>query len=84
MCFVSVPVAKTKLKTKNRESFAACGESTTHELTYSKVPIRPMQSLPRLSKQAKADIINTPVENLLDLSGKAKKESQKGHAIFWQ
>ena len=81
--WVGLPEAKVKVKSKSRHGFGACGEDSTHNVTYSNVPVRPLTSLPRLCKEDKEKMIGGRLAND---EGKEtlKKEFAKGHPLFWQ
>ena len=78
MWFVILPLAKKHFGLKSRTTGTAAGEATTHDNTYTKVPVRPLQSLPRLTLEAKKDIVGGEVSEI------AKGAAKKGHPLFWQ
>ncbi len=57
---VHLPVPKIRMKTKTRDSFHLCGESTTHAATYTGVHVRPLEELPRMTPSEKAAITGQP------------------------
>ena len=77
---VGLPVPKTVLKAKPRPCFTACGEVSTHSQTYSAVPKRSVDSLPRLQKEEKKAMIGEQVE---DLNSGLTEAATRGHALFW-
>ena len=77
---VGLPVPKTVIKAKPRPCFAACGEASTHSQTYSNVPKRSVESLPRLQKAEKEAMIGEAVE---DLDSGLTEAATTGHALFW-
>ena len=77
---VGLPVPKTVLKAKPRPCFTACGEVSTHSQTYSAVPKRSVDTLPRLQKEEKQAMIGEQVE---DLNSGLTEAASSGHALFW-
>ena len=53
---VCLPCPRTQLTVKDRECFNACGETTTHERTYSGVSMCSVLSMPKVSKEDKEAI----------------------------
>jgi len=78
MWFVILPLQKKYFRMKTRSAGTAGGESTTHDSTYTKVPVRSLQSLPRLTLEAKKVIVGGDVAEV------AWGAAKKGHPIFWQ
>ena len=76
-----LPVARVRMKSRSRDHFSACGESTTHALTYSPVPFRSLRRLPRLSIMDKEAItgITCPAYG----EAVVKAMGTKGHPLFW-
>lgn len=77
---VGLPVPKTVIKAKPRPCFTACGEVSTHSQTYSAVPKRSLETLPRLQKEEKQTMIGEHVE---DLNSGLTERATTGHALFW-
>jgi hypothetical protein len=82
MMFVILPAQRRYFKTQSRSIGTAAGEATTHDCTYTRVPRRPLASLPRLSVKQKADMIGQPIPEVQGKSVQA--EASKGHPLFWQ
>jgi hypothetical protein len=57
---VSMPLPRTKIAATPRGEFAAAGEETTHETTYTGVPTAPWGSLPLLAADKKQEIFGWP------------------------
>ena len=80
MLLVSMPVPRTQMTTMPRQEYAAAGEETTHEATYTGVPTAPWGSLPVMSKEYKQSImgmsVDVPKDTLFD--------SALGLPLFWQ
>ena len=47
------PCARTALTAKPREAFNVLGESSTHDIAYSGIPIRSRQAMPRITEEDK-------------------------------
>jgi hypothetical protein len=77
-----LPVARIRMVSKPREHFSACGEKSTHSNSYTNVPLRPFQSLPRLSVPDKESILGvslpTYTEEVVAACG------ARGHPLFEQ
>ena len=78
---VSMPVASTYMKTTDRPEFQGAGEETTHETTYTGVPLAPWGSLPLIARGRKSQItgrVDTPApsDTIFDAS--------LGMPLFWQ
>ena len=80
--FVFTPWARTNLASKARESFCACGETSTHNSTYSGVPCRGLTQLPRMHRDEKMQIFPK------QMAGAMPKQVVKrlGHDVplYWQ
>jgi hypothetical protein len=46
-----------RMKSKPRPGFAACGEGTTHSLSYPALEIRPLIEIPMLTREAKKAVV---------------------------
>ena len=77
-----LPVHKIHMKSKPRTHYKACGESSTHHQSYTGVPVRQFQSLPRMSLPDKEGILGVklPVykEEVVAACG------ARGHPLFAQ
>lgn len=81
VALVSMPVARTQLACKQRkDKFAAAGESSTHDTTYTGVSPMPWKAMPMISLEGKAKIFGyeptLPREKVFDTSA--------GVPLFWQ
>lgn len=78
---VNLPVARVRISSKPRDHFSACGEDSTHALSYTGVPIRRIARLPRLALDGKESIIGTSLptypEDVVAAIGRL------GHPLFW-
>jgi len=80
---VAFPAFKIHMKSKNRHGFAAGkAEGTTHSVTYSNVPVRPLGALPRLSKKDKEKMMGGELG--AETGGPVDDELARGHPLFWQ
>ena len=79
---VGLPVPKRVIKIKPRSCFSAGGETTTHSQTYSPVPKRTLESLPRLKASEKQSMIRNEIEELPE-SKAFNDVATTGHALFW-
>ena len=52
------PCARVALTAKPREAFNLLGESSTHDITYSGIPIRSRQAMPRITEEDKKRIFD--------------------------
>ena len=75
------PVSKTKLKSKDRSHYTACGEHTTHHLTYSSVQPRHLDTLPRVSTADKERIVGG---SLKPVAPEVADRVKNGQPLFWQ
>ncbi|MCP4244556.1 MAG: hypothetical protein GY772_28780 [bacterium] len=75
------PFSKTRLKSKERSQFAACGETSTYNLTYSAVEPRHLDALPKLSVQEKEGIVGGHIRQMPEEIAEATKH---GQPLFWQ
>lgn len=81
VALVSMPVARTQLACKLRkDKFAAAGESSTHDTTYTGVSPMPWKAMPMISLEDKAKVLGyepaLPREKIFD--------SSAGVPLFWQ
>jgi hypothetical protein len=81
MLLAGFPVSKTKLKSKERSHYTACGEHTTHNLTYSAVQPRYLETLPRVSSADKERIVGGPIK---PVAAKLAEQVKHGQPLFWQ
>jgi hypothetical protein len=81
--FVGVlPVAKVRMQTRPRAAFSACGEKNSHTQTYTGVPWRHVNTLPRMSISVKDDVTGIPSPAYQQ---SVIEETRKiGHPLFWQ
>ena len=77
---VGLPVPKQVIKAKPRSCFSVGGETTTHSQTYSAVPKRSLESLPRLQASEKQSMIRNELE---ELPKSMADVASTGHALFW-
>jgi len=77
-----LPQLKTKMKARERDSFKLLGESTTHELTYTGVPIRSLAELPRFAVDAKHEITGQTGTPTFD-DKIAADVAKNGVPLFW-
>ena len=77
-----LPVSRVRMKTRDRNSFSACGEKTIHTRTYSGVPWRTLNSLPRMTREVKDGVTGmtapTYEESIFQLT------RTRGHPLFWR
>ena len=76
-----LPVPKVRMVTKPKQIFSACCEETTHAGTYSKVPARAWERLPRMTLEDKEKIVGA------DMPVYAPEYFEKlksGHPLFVQ
>ena len=77
-----LPVHQVHMKSKPRKHYNACKESSTHNTSYTGVPVRQFQSLPRMSLQAKEEILGVTLpaykEEVVAACG------ARGHPLFAQ
>ena len=81
VALVSMPVARTQLACKLRkDKFAAAGESSTHDTTYTGVSPMPWKAMPMISLEDKAKVMGyeppLPRTKIFDASA--------GVPLFWQ
>jgi hypothetical protein len=81
MGLVFAPAPRTRLKCKERTTFAACGESSTHEATYTGVAFRPLHALPRISPEDKVKVF-PELANAEIVP--ANWDDASGIPLFWQ
>ena len=78
--FVSLPVSRTQLSTKQRKEYTAAGELSTHDATYTGVQTVPWCGLPCIAVEDKAKIMGfepqVPNAKFYDASC--------GQPLFWQ
>ena len=77
-----LPLAKKRLRSKGRSTFAVCGETSTHNLTYSAVEPRRFDALPKLLPEEKERMVGgrmKPLPEELDTN-----QQMRGHPLFWQ
>ena len=55
-----LPVSRARMKTQARANFSACGEKNTHTRSYSGVPWRSLNSLPRMALDLKDGVTGIP------------------------
>ena len=77
---VGLPVPKQVMKAKPRPCFSVCGEATTHSQSYTAVPKRSLESLPRLQPTEKKTMIRNDVA---ELPANMADVASNGHALFW-
>ena len=80
MLLVSLPLSRTQMTTAPRQQFAAAGEETTHEATYTGVSTAPWGSLPVMTAEYKEQITGVPV----DVPKQCIFDSSSGVPLFWQ
>ena len=77
-----LPVHKIHMASKPRDHYSACGETSTHSMSYTGVPVRMFTSLPRMSLTDKERMLGTklPVykEDVVAACG------ARGHPLFAQ
>ena len=78
---VGLPVPKVSMKTKTRPCFTSAGaDVSTHSQIYSAVPKRSLESLPRMYRPEKQEMIGCgEIEELADDFAEA---ASSGHALF--
>ena len=78
----SLPVSRVRMRTRSRATFSACGESSTHTMSYSGVHWRTLPSLPRMAIDVKETVtgITAPVSDELVF----KETKTRGHPLFWR
>ena len=76
-----LPVPRVRMHTRKRHSFSACGEKNTVTRSYSGVGWRALDTLPRISLEAKDGVtgITTPAYEA-EIMEQTRK---KGHPMFW-
>ena len=74
-----LPVPNTRMLTKRREHYSACGERSTFSSSYTEVPNRPWKRLPRLSLEEKEKIVGGPMPAY---KSQLFKHLQDGHPLF--
>ena len=77
-----LPVRKIHMTTKPREHYSACGESSTHNTSYTNVPVRQFTSLPRMSVTAKEEMLGGTLPVYTDEVVAAC--GARGHPLFPQ
>ena len=77
-----LPVSRVRMMTRARANFSACGETNTHTRSYSGVPWRSFESLPRMALDVKDGVtgITSPVYE----EPVMKETRTSGHPIFWR
>ena len=78
---MGLPMPKTYTKTKSREAFTACGEKRSHSTTYSKVPKRTMDVLPRIRRDDKQALVG---QDSPELGERLAKHVNAGEPLCWQ
>jgi len=76
-----LPVPRTRMITKRRDHYSACGEKSTFSSSYSEVPSRPWKRLPRLSLEEKEKMTGV---KLPTYNQQLFKHLQDGHPLFMQ
>ena len=80
--FVLLPLQRRYFKKRQRTVGTACGETSTFHNTYSKIPVRPLSAVPRLSYADKCQIVGK-MDPLT--KGRIAQEVEKhGYALCWQ
>jgi len=80
--FTALPCPRTNIPTKNRAVYNACGETSTHFGTYTRVPPLPGSAMARVSPEDKKGILGlpgvpaSPPPQLADMNGSVP--------LFWQ
>ena len=84
MMLASFPVNRTLLASKDRgKDFAAAGESSTHDNTYSGVQPVPWAGLPLVSLTDKARAFGVEVDTL-EVPKQSMHDASGGVPLFWQ
>ena len=78
----TLPVSRVRMRTRSRATFSACGESSTHTMSYSGVHWRTLSSLPRMAIDVKDAVtgIAAPASDELVF----KETKTRGHPLFWR
>ena len=74
-----VPVPKVRMVSKSRQHFSACGEKSSYATTYTGVPIRTWERLPRLSLEDKEKICSVKMPTIDESLWEYMKS---GHPLF--
>jgi hypothetical protein len=77
-----LPVHKIHMASKPREHYSACGESSTHNTSYTNVPVRRFTSLPRMSVTDKEEMLGAKLPVYTDDVVAAC--GARGHPLFAQ
>ena len=81
--FVKLP-PKRKQQLVARDTFNKCGESTNFCRSYSGVPFRNLDEIPRLSSEGKINILGTSAIGEFPADSRVHKYvALKGHPLFW-
>ena len=77
------PCARTALTAKPRENFNVLGESSTHDITYSGIPKRSRQAMPRITEEDKKSIFDGS-QNQAHGVPDALLQAFPNPVLFWQ
>lgn len=66
-----------------RDQFTKCGESTNFSRSYSGVPFRNLIEIPRLTSEAKSNILGGAAVGAFEKDRVNKEVESKGHPLFW-
>jgi hypothetical protein len=78
--FLGFPGPLVRVPAKERTAFSASGESSTHALTYTGVPIRPFGEVPKISRPRKEAMLRC---SLPERSDKIKAWTSKGEPVIF-
>ena len=81
--FVSWPAGKGKEKVIHRAEFNACGEVSTTSTSYTRIPMRELCELPRMSHDTKASILGAAAAGASEMRRLQADIDEKGHPFSW-
>jgi len=77
---LALPDSKVKLLCKERTAFTACGETSTHDPSFSGVAMRHFRDLPRVAAPEKASITGRPSATY---DTKVEEHLGQGEPLYW-
>jgi len=83
--FVALPGTrpKTSYSVVHRDLFTAAGESTNFSKTYTGVPFRNLTEIPRLTGDAKQEILGTAAVGAFNKERVTKEVEERQHPLLW-
>ena len=82
--FVKLPrKAKGQRKLVSRDLFTKCGESTNFSRSYTGVPFRNIAEIPRLTDEAKQNILGDAAVGASGRERVDKEVAERGHPLMW-